>query len=70
MYECGITTLFLVLSVVINLILIIVNKTYYQYIPRHIPHTGESSCESPQRRIYYYRQMSYDDIEAGENKII
>ena len=69
MCECGITTMFLVISVVINLILIVANKAYYQYIPRYISYTGESSCESPERN-FYYRRMSPDDIEAGENKII
>ena len=71
---CGIITMVLVISVVINLILIIANKTYYQYPSRFFlqSNTGESSSESPYEEtpIYHYRRMPPDDIEAPEEKIL
>lgn len=71
---CGIITMVLVISVVINLILIVINKTYYQYPPWHFlqSKTGESSSEAPygESPSYYYRRMPPNDIEAPEEKVL
>ena len=71
---CGFITMVLVISVVINLVLIVINKTYYQYPPWHFlqSKTGESSSESPYEEtpIYHYRRMAPNDIETAEEKVL